>query len=371
MQIRQWFQALQIVYPATVVSALSVGTNVLFNQLFIHGIPGTSFEGLGFIGSPIATAVSYTFQLSLFCSYVFLYRGYHKEFWGGWSADNFTAARWRKFLAVVIPMQVGNALQSWGAQLLSMLSLRLGNADAAAMAIMSRIWGMLWAFYWGFGLALQIRVGRHLGRNDPEAAKASTRVAILSMLVIVIPIAAAVIAFRESITRLFDPSDETVLDLGMAAMPYCVADFLINTFGMACTAVLEGMSQNAGMASVQIASTWLVSLPFTLWLGFFPPEWALSLYGGRWELHSSPPPFLVSYFLVSRQPVSSRPTACLPRPRHVLGLWTGKIIGSLFSLVCMAAVVIRSDWQDQAWLAIRRAKGSAKKGEEEETLLDA
>ena len=40
MTIRQWFQALQIVYPATIVSALSVGTNVLFNQLFIFGIPG-------------------------------------------------------------------------------------------------------------------------------------------------------------------------------------------------------------------------------------------------------------------------------------------------------------------------------------------
>ena len=37
----------------------------------------------------------------------------------------------------------------------------------------------------------------------------------------------------------------------------------------------------------------------------------------------------------------------------------------------MAAVVIRSNWQDQAWLAIKRAKGSAKKSDEEEGDGDA
>ena len=61
--IRQFYQAQEIVMPSTVVSALSVGVNVGFNYLFIYGFG--SWEGLGFIGSPLATAAAFVFQVSI------------------------------------------------------------------------------------------------------------------------------------------------------------------------------------------------------------------------------------------------------------------------------------------------------------------
>lgn len=84
MAIRQYFQALQIVHPATIVSIISVGINVLLNQILIYGLHlnifnnkiNINFKGLGFIGSPLATTFSLTFQLSLFCCYAILYKKY-------------------------------------------------------------------------------------------------------------------------------------------------------------------------------------------------------------------------------------------------------------------------------------------------------
>lgn len=74
MAIRQYFQALQIVHPATIVSITSVGINVALNQILIHGLHlnifngfiNIQFDGLGFIGSPLATTCSLTFQVNKF-----------------------------------------------------------------------------------------------------------------------------------------------------------------------------------------------------------------------------------------------------------------------------------------------------------------
>ena len=98
MAIRQFMQALQIVKPATVVSLLAVGANVGFNYLFIWGLgPDSSWQGLGFKGSPIATTVSLCLQLGLFCAYAFGYKKYHRPYWGGWSMAVFRKTRLRRW----------------------------------------------------------------------------------------------------------------------------------------------------------------------------------------------------------------------------------------------------------------------------------
>ena len=77
MCVRQYFQALQIVIPATIVSALTVGINVGINQMLVFS-PGN----MGLRGSPLATFTSMLFQLGSFCIFCFAIKKYHAEFWG-------------------------------------------------------------------------------------------------------------------------------------------------------------------------------------------------------------------------------------------------------------------------------------------------
>ena len=60
MAIRQYFQALKVVQPATIVSLLTIGVNVGLNQIFVFGV--SEWTGLGLRGSPLATFFSMLFQ---------------------------------------------------------------------------------------------------------------------------------------------------------------------------------------------------------------------------------------------------------------------------------------------------------------------
>eukprot|EP00941_MAST-03F_sp_MAST-3F-sp1_P002840 g2840.t1 len=59
--IQQYFQALEVLWPALVASVFAVLLNIFFNGFFIHGTLWFSldsiwhWEGLGFLGSPLAT----------------------------------------------------------------------------------------------------------------------------------------------------------------------------------------------------------------------------------------------------------------------------------------------------------------------------
>ena len=78
MAVRQFFQAVQIVLPATIVSAATIAVNVGLNALLVNGAGG--WGGMGLQGSPLATLVSMLFQLGSFLCFTVLWKKYHAPF---------------------------------------------------------------------------------------------------------------------------------------------------------------------------------------------------------------------------------------------------------------------------------------------------
>ena len=150
MALRQYFQAMEVVKPATLVSGLSVGVNIGLNQLLIWGVG--AWHGLGLKGSPLATFASTLFQLCAFYVFAIVVKKYHEPYWGGWTTESFRADRVVRFLKVVGPMTVGACFESWGYTVITLSSGKLGSAQASAMQVLYAIWGVLWIFYWVSGL---------------------------------------------------------------------------------------------------------------------------------------------------------------------------------------------------------------------------
>lgn len=61
----------------------------------------------------------------------------------------------------------------------------------------------MWAFYWGFGLALQVRIGKHLGMKSLVAAKRTVLISALIVVVVVGGVSLATHMLREHIVRVF------------------------------------------------------------------------------------------------------------------------------------------------------------------------
>jgi len=71
-------QALGNAYPALWINLSLVPVNVALNQVFIFGVPG-HWDGLGFVGSPLATSVTRWLSLGLVAAYMVIWDGKHKK----------------------------------------------------------------------------------------------------------------------------------------------------------------------------------------------------------------------------------------------------------------------------------------------------
>jgi len=313
MIIRQYFQAMQIVTPAMVVSGLTVGFNYAMNLVFV---PEDGPVGWGLKGSPFATFVSMIFQLVVFLAYTVVYKQYHKPYWGGWSLDFMAKTRVERFLKMVVPMAVGIVLENSGLQLISFSTGHIGEANIAAHAILCSLWGVLWSLYWGCGLALQVRVGSYLGEGHVHGAKLVARISIVMVVIICFLVGLFTYLLRIQIAALFT-SDEEVKQIVSKSMYSLVLDYFFACMGLCAVNLLEAMAQNRILAFTLSFGMWAVQVPCSLLFAYKVPMY---------------------------------------KDRQVEGIWMGQVCGELFKMFVLWIYIGRLDWEQMCREAKERSE---------------
>lgn len=323
MALRQLFQAMQVVRPASVVSGLTVGVNFALNYLLVFGVSG-AFDGLGVRGSATATLLSMIFQLTAFLSYAVLWKKYHKPYWGGWTLDSFQRHRVRRFLRLTMPMVVGIALEQWGYEVITLLSGRLcGHAIVSTNAIFYNIWMIMWSFYWGFGLALQTRVAYHLGGGRVRSVQRVIRLSVGIVAVVIVCAGTVLFTLRHDIPRLFS-SDPDVLKLFAKYTYVVIANFGASCLSLCAVNVLEGTGRTKELAIIQGIGTWGVQIPCAVYFAFY------------------------------YEPLRHGDDA-------LLGLWLGMLIGESAKGLASWTCLCRTNWDEQAQRAKDRSEASTSK----------
>ena len=110
MALLQYFQALEIVKPATIVSFICIAANIALNQILIYGIG--SWNGFGFEGSPLATTLSLILQLLLFYFWCILIKKYHIKSgaWNGFQCKSLKRDKLKTFMKIIGPLTLGMIL---------------------------------------------------------------------------------------------------------------------------------------------------------------------------------------------------------------------------------------------------------------------
>lgn len=129
-----WFATIGVMLPATFATCVTVVANAVFNYIFIYGYG--SFNGLGFIGSPLATVASSYLQLFVFLVYAWFIKGYHKEYWCGWSKQAISGKRLRTFLALGIPTALSAVVDWFSGAIAGSFAGLAGTYIAAAQVVM-------------------------------------------------------------------------------------------------------------------------------------------------------------------------------------------------------------------------------------------
>ncbi len=219
-------------------------------------------------------------------------------------------------------------VQDGGYMVLVYLSGTLAAVDVAAISSMFSVWGVLWAFYWGMGLALQIRVGFHLGAGHPERAQAVAKLSVGVVLVLIGALSTGCYLLRFELPKLFS-NDPTLIATVAESMWMLCFDYFLTCVQLCAENILEGMAVNTWVAVVQGIGSWALHVPLTVYLMLYCPAFA-----------SEP---ATAFFL-------------------------GSAVSGTFKGVAMWFMVAKIDWRKQSDLAIKRSEAEA--SEIEKTIGD-
>ncbi|CAI5722233.1 unnamed protein product [Hyaloperonospora brassicae] len=275
--LTQYLQAQEIVWPATIISVASIAVALSANYLFIYG--WGPVHGLGFIGAPIAQAVSSIFQPVVLVIYAFWYKRYHKKTWYGFDvAACLQYKRMCTFACLSAGMTVNLALDEWVYNVISALAGYPGSRNLAANSILFNLWGLIFGLYWGFGLPTQVRAANYLGANRPWAAKRTLHVGFVLGGSTAFISALLTYAFRDPIARFFT-SDPIVIAALTSTMPIFCAAVFISGLHVIISAVVEAMSLATTLVIITMIGSWVVMLPASYLFGLY---WNGGLHGLWW-----------------------------------------------------------------------------------------
>jgi len=111
--------------PGTYVLLITSPLNALLNYVFIHPL------GLGLLGAPLATGVSYWLSFLLLVAYARFVAG--SAAWGGWTRAAFHNAGTFARLAALGVVHVGT--EWWAFEIVAILAGLLGTIDLASQSV--------------------------------------------------------------------------------------------------------------------------------------------------------------------------------------------------------------------------------------------
>lgn len=240
-------------YVLMITSPVNAGLNYLFTYTF----------GIGLLGAPIATSVSYWLSFMLLVLYTRLVAG--SECWGGWSQAAFKSLGTFARLAFMGVIHVGT--EWWAFEIVALAAGRLGTISLAAQSAIMTADQVLNTIPFGVGVAASTRVGNLLGAKDARgASRAANTAAVLSILLGGV-VLAVLMATRNSFGRLFN-DDDRVVRLTAEVLPYLALFQIADGLNGSCGGSLRGMGRQHVGAAVNIVSYYGGALPLGVWLAF-------------------------------------------------------------------------------------------------------
>jgi MATE family multidrug resistance protein len=256
------------------ISLSSIVINIVFGYLMIVGV---GYEGLGFIGAPIATSCTRIVQL-LMLLFVILLKKLYKKSWTGIHLKE--SLYWRplwQFLQLGVPGMLMDALDIWVFEGTAVPAGILNTESLAAHSVILNVYLIAFMIPLGVSIGGSVRVGMRLGASKPKQARFAC---VLTMfLCIGIQAFTCVIVFllRNEIGKMFT-SDPVVIAMIAKALPVAISFGVFDSLNQACGGTLKGIGRQLYGFIATLFAYWVLGLPLGIFLAFYL-KWGLT---GLW-----------------------------------------------------------------------------------------
>lgn len=291
---KRFLQAQNIYNASTWILAVVVPLNYVLNWVLVWN----KSTGLGYIGAPIAIALSYWATTLLMLAYVLFVDG--RKCWSGFSIrSNFD--NWGPILHLAIPGIVMVEAEYLAFEVLTILSAAFGTESLAAQAIAANTGTMAFQLPFAISVAISTRLGNYIGMGHIEGAR------LVAKLTTYIAVFVAFFNFsllyfgRHVITRVFT-NDPKVIVISDYILVYVAINQLFDVFNVLAAGLLRGQGRQKIGSYLNLGAYYVIALPFA---------------------------FILSYHV----------------GMGLRGLWVGLSVGVFFLAVLEFGAVYFSDWE--------------------------
>jgi MATE family multidrug resistance protein len=239
--------------------------NAFLNWLFVWHL------GWGFIGAPIAVAITENILPILLFLYVRFIDGY--QCWGGF--DRRALRNWTPMIKLALPGLTMVLAEFLAFEVLTLSSSWLGETELAAQSVLGSITGITFQIPFPMSVAASTRIANLIGATLAVPAKTAAKVAIVGGVIVGFGNLLLLSLLRDQIPRLFTP-DEEVIDLVAKLLPLCATFQVFDALSANCNGILRGLGRQEIGGYVGLFAYYLVGMPISFGTGFGA---GLGLYG--------------------------------------------------------------------------------------------
>ncbi|KAF2143832.1 uncharacterized protein K452DRAFT_357439 [Aplosporella prunicola CBS 121167] len=283
---KRYVQAQGLFSATTYVLLVCAPLNALMNWLFVWRFKW------GFIGAPIAVAV--TENMLPLCLFLYVYLIDGRQCWGGFERRAFS--NWGPMIRLALPGLVMVLAEFLAFEILTLSASWISTTHLAAQSVLSTLTAITFQIPFPVSIAASTRIANLIGATLSRPAKTAAKVALVASVFIGLLNVTLLSSLRNYIPQLFT-NDADVVDVVAAVLPLCAAFQLFDALAACCNGILRGLGRQEIGGYVNLFAYYVVAMPisfgtgfglgwglFGLWAG---PALALGLVAGieGWFIH--------------------------------------------------------------------------------------
>ena len=281
--------AQNVMWPSMIVSIVSVVFNILMGLLLVFGIPGTAFQGWGFIGSPIASSLTRWFVLIgtvIIFLIVTLSSKERRTMFKGFTWKLIFQTKTKQssgighHLKISLPGTVMMSAEIWGNELATFISGFLGTMELSAHGIVLSISNFVYMFPMSLSMASTVCIAHRLGSKNHLKARLSAHTNIIVttgvLLFSIVVVASTITVLPKIYTQ-----EESVIQEAIKILPVCLVFIIVDGYQAVFGGILRGVNRQFVCAVLGITAYFVFGFPLGcvmafvahwdligLWLGF-------------------------------------------------------------------------------------------------------